>query len=187
MAIARNKSHQMRRPVVYVASGLLLLSAGATVIWSRMAPSPPQPTAHPAYTSGGYKDDQWFLNSQGYQNALQVSDQNKAPMLIYAYTDWCINCRKFATELLTDVIVKRALEGFVKVKLNPEDGPQEEALSEELGVRGYPNLFVQSGSARPAAIIKAPFIPTDSGWQLMKPEQFLNVLSDHGLIQRGGQ
>ena len=73
-----------------------------------------------------------------------------AAMVIYVYTDWCPYCREFERVLLDTPAVEGYLrENVVKVRLNPETSPAAQALSDELGVRGYPSFFVAMPWARP--------------------------------------
>lgn len=161
---------------------IIVAAAFGAVIW-RSGATPPHTHQDMMYLTGSYKGSEWLQNHNGYQQALRLSEEHQAPILIYVYTDWCTNCKKFVDELLPQPSVKDALNGFIKLKLNPEDGPKEEALSEDWGVRGYPNLFVQSGRSSPPVIIRAPFVRLTDGWQLMDAEQFIAVLAKHGLRQ----
>ncbi len=60
---------------------------------------------------------------------------------MYFYTDWCPYCRKFEKHTLADGGVKKVLDGFVLVRINPEDGSRENQIAQQYRVDGYPAVF----------------------------------------------
>ena len=72
-------------------------------------------------------------------------------MVVYFRTDWCSYCRDFEEELLGDYRVELYFRNeLVKVRINPEDGPEERSVADQFDVTGYPSVFiVASTSASP--------------------------------------
>ena len=104
-----------------------------------------------------YKSNRWYSDHKGYWEALRVSRARKAPIFIYAYTDWCRYCKKFEESLLPKSIVKEALSGYVKIRINPEHGDEDKALFDRWRGNGYPALFVQSNPDSPPRKARGPF------------------------------
>jgi thiol:disulfide interchange protein len=94
-------------------------------------------------TASSYKSTRWYVDHAGYQQALRVSRVQKAPIFIYAYTDWCGYCRRFESAMLPRSEVEDALSKYVKVRLNPEHSDEDQALFHRWGGTGYPTLLVQ--------------------------------------------
>ncbi len=85
----------------------------------------------------------WHEGARGYAQAQREQERCKAPMVVYFRTDWCPYCREFEQELLSDRRVERYFRNdLVKVRLNPEDGPEERSLANDFGVTGYPSVFI---------------------------------------------
>jgi tetratricopeptide (TPR) repeat protein len=95
-----------------------------------------EPTRWPVSSS-------WHEGAGGYSDAQQEQERSKAPMVVYFRTDWCPYCRQLEEGLLNDATVERYFRNeLVKVRINPEDGPEERAVADRYGVSGYPSVFV---------------------------------------------
>lgn len=98
-----------------------------------------------------YSSNRWYVDYKGYREALRVSRARNAPIFIYTYTDWCGYCRVFDAQMLPKSDIKKALSGYVKVRMNPEHSTQDYKLFKRWGGTGYPSLWVQSDpEARPS-------------------------------------
>ena len=131
------------------------------------------------YTIGDYTSNDWHKGYQGYLDAISISDENKVPVFIYIYTDWCQYCKKFQNQLLTDSYVKESLSKFVKVKINPEGSDEEKSLYKKWNGRGYPAILFQSGSGRPVHV-RAPYVRDVKGWKMMTSNDFISMLNKNG-------
>ena len=87
-------------------------------------------------------DDQWFYNASGYSRAVELQRQLKVPLVVYFYTDWCPYCHHLDTDYLPNPAVQAYLQGVVKVRINPENGPAERDIADRYDVRGYPRFYV---------------------------------------------
>lgn len=112
----------------------------------------------------------WRSGAEGFSAARREQRAGGAPLAVYFYTDWCPYCKRFDEEFLTDGEVRGALTRVVKVRVNPEDGPEEEAVAKRFGVRGYPAFFI----ARPGAVPRQiyPFKPAGEKWVATSPGEF---------------
>jgi tetratricopeptide (TPR) repeat protein len=87
----------------------------------------------------------WYEGSEGYQRALAEQRSAHAPALVYFRVDWCPYCRKLDREVLPTSPVERFLRDVIKVRINPEKSPADEALARSFDVHGYPSVFVIPG------------------------------------------
>ncbi|MEM7282492.1 MAG: thioredoxin family protein [Pseudomonadota bacterium] len=84
----------------------------------------------------------WQHNAVGYFKAERHANQKKMPMVVYFHTDWCEQCAKLNANYLSDRKVKRLLDNFVRVEINPEKGPKDYALFQEYQTQAFPGFFV---------------------------------------------
>lgn len=82
----------------------------------------------------------WQEGARGFADAGREQARVKAPLLVYFYTDWCPYCRELDRTVLSDSSFDRFRA--VKVRVNPEAGPEERAIADRFGVNGYPSLFL---------------------------------------------
>ncbi len=94
-----------------------------------------------ARAAGAYVSYGWYEDADGYRNALSQQRIQHAPMLVYFRTDWCPYCRAFDGRL-GDAEMQRKLGAAIKVRLNPEHGPEERKLfSEVFGGKSFPSIY----------------------------------------------
>ena len=127
-------------------------------------------------SNGVYRSTQWYTDATGYQRALKISASKKAPIFIYGYTDWCVYCKKLKKGLFADRDVKKLLEHFVKVKINPEHSLKDERLFKRWGGRCYPTLFVQHGENQQPQRTQGPFYKKKNQWKMRSKEAFISML-----------
>jgi thiol:disulfide interchange protein len=116
----------------------------------------------------------WYEGAAGYDRAWPEWQESHAPALIYFYTDWCRYCKEFERELLSSNEVKEYLQGVVKVRINPEDGSQDQKVAQMFGVTGYPAIFlIPSGASKPIRLSRYKKAGDESA--LMSPTEFVRA------------
>lgn len=93
-----------------------------------------------SFLNSGFAGD-WLDGANGYARGMEQAQSTGKPMLVYFYTDWCPYCRKFENNLLPQPEVKKALENFIQIRINPEKGAREGRLADQYRVRGYPSVY----------------------------------------------
>ncbi len=121
----------------------------------------------------------WLNGAAGYARAVELHKQLNVPLVVYFYTDWCGYCRALDNKYLPSAPVQDYLRGVVKVRINPEHGQAERALSIRYGVNAYPSFFVMRNSAnRPINV--NPFRKVGS----LTPTEFANACRSIAPITR---
>jgi thiol:disulfide interchange protein len=121
----------------------------------------------------------WLNGADGYNQALQEYKSSGRPMIVYFYTDWCGYCKLFNRDYLASKEVEQYLKSLVKVRINPEKGPSEKALSEKYGAMGYPSFFIVSAnSSKPQRV--HPFLRRNGQPFTMSTAQFIQACKEAG-------
>jgi thiol:disulfide interchange protein len=116
----------------------------------------------------------WRSGAEGYEAARREQQEANAPLVVYFYTDWCPYCDQFNERVLQTSEVQNALAPFAKVRINPEDGPKEEAISEQFGVSGYPSFFVvPAGTQSPIKLSRSKSVGGE--WVERTPGEFAQL------------
>ena len=153
------------------------LSKSSFSTTSSQAPSAVKPfTGSSRNSSSGVNSPGWLHDKTGYQKALKVSAEKRAPIFIYGYTDWCGYCKKLQRDIFQDSAVKKVLAAFIKVKINPEHSKADAALFQQWGGRGYPTLYIQPASSSSPKRTKGPFTKENGKWDLMSKSDFIAML-----------
>ncbi|MDB5036244.1 MAG: hypothetical protein JWQ98_3485 [Chlorobi bacterium] len=134
----------------------LILLSGA---FATKAHSQPRPTAITA----------WGIGSAGYGDAMRLSDGTK-PVIVYFYADWCPFCKRLNSQILATPEVESYLGDVIRVKINPESGDGERALSELYKVKAFPAFIILS----PATGRQRMIHPFHKGVG-MSPAQFVDA------------
>ncbi len=101
-------------------------------------------------------EDRWLNGAAGYERAIELQRELKVPLIVYFYADWCPYCRRLDSDYLPAAPVQQYLRGVVKVRINPEQGPAEDAIAQRYGVTGYPTFLVMRNLSSPPRNIQ-PF------------------------------
>jgi thiol-disulfide isomerase/thioredoxin len=131
-----------------------------------------------AATSTSYKGSIWLMDNNGYTIASEASVAEKAPVLIYGYTDWCQYCKKLEAMYFNDYKVNNVLAKFIKVKLNPEHSAKDKQLFNSMNGTGYPTLFIKYPNQAPQKIRLPSFKGGDASTPAAK-EEFIAMLQTH--------
>jgi thiol-disulfide isomerase/thioredoxin len=103
----------------------------------------------------------WYEGSQGYRWAMEEAAETGLPVAVYFYTDWCPYCRQLDSEILRAPQVLEYFTHVIKVKVNPEDGPEEQEISDAYGVTSYPSFFIESPARGRAVRIRERHVPEE--------------------------
>jgi thiol-disulfide isomerase/thioredoxin len=77
-----------------------------------------------------------------YAAALKKAREDKKPVLVDFTTDWCGWSKKMDREIIASPDVQEMLQRFVLVRLNPEVSKENEKVSEDFGVTGFPHFVI---------------------------------------------
>jgi len=102
--------------------------------------------------------------------ALHSARQNKVPVMIDFYADWCIPCLELDRKTWTNEEVVQASKDFkrMKVDLTHFDSPESEALRKKFNISGVPTvLFIRADGTEASESRIIGFIP---------PKDFLSKL-----------
>lgn len=114
----------------------------------------------------------WLSDAPGYSQAYREHVSLGKPLIVYFYVDWCPYCRGLEKEILNTSEVEAYLSRFPRVKVNPEHGPNEEALAKQFGVHGYPNfLVIPEPGTKPEKI--SGWTRSGNEWVRAEPGEFV--------------
>lgn len=109
----------------------------ATALWKNKADPGPQTAQDAAeLVASSYP---WMDGGKNYDKAMKIQGLTKAPFVLYFYTNWSPECKKFKKAMLSDPQVKAALDPVVKVSLNADI---EKSLAAKYGVKEYPVFLI---------------------------------------------
>ena len=96
----------------------------------------------------------WYTGADGMVEAMKVRNVERQTMFLYFYTDWCPYCRQFERELLSESEVDQYMDSILAVRVNPEAGEVEREIAMRYGVRGYPAIYLHSGSSDVVSMVE---------------------------------
>ena len=133
---------------------LLLLPLLAIACWFWLAPS-----AHQALPFVEVK------NLQELEQQLAMAREQKQPVMLDLYADWCVACKQFEEQTFSDPQVQQRLQRYqlLRVDVTNPQPPQRELL-ETLQVSGLPAILFFGEAEHPQARVDG-FLP---------PEMFLH-------------
>jgi len=115
----------------------------------------------------------WYSGAGEYVTAMDAHRSMQTPMLVYFYTGWCPYCKQLDQEILPAEEVAQFMRSVNKVRINPEAGPDERALANQFGVRGYPSVFIIPGNSD-APVKIYPFKKVGETFVAVTPGEFIN-------------
>jgi len=154
---------------------------------ARHAPAGPAPVACRVFGADVSSDEvlppratvstTWHEDAPGWDAARSEQERVEAPLLLYVYVDWCPHCRRAERATLYLPETDAALQGVLKVRLNPEHRPRDKALATELDVKGYPRLLLFSAPGRSPLKLSVTH-KVDGKWVPMTPAAFAAEVQD---------
>ena len=84
----------------------------------------------------------WTRGAIGYEYAITEAEDFLTPMVIYFHQDSCEWSRKMEDKYLSSGKVYRLLRDMQKVDINPDRGPEDEAMVEKFGIKNYPAFYI---------------------------------------------
>ncbi len=88
--------------------------------------------------------NQWFENKGGYDQAQMTQKRYHQPMLVYIFASWCPHCQEFNATILSNPTVRRFLNQYPHVRVEPEHGDAERQIMTDYKAPGYPSFYVVS-------------------------------------------
>ena len=107
------------------------------------------------------KEGKWFTS---LSEALAAAQEAKSLVLVDAYADWCVWCKKLEKETFSDPKVQAQMEKFTLLKIDTDRQPE---LAQRYGVTGLPTTLVLDAKGK-VVLIQAGFMP---------PEAYLGFLA----------
>ena len=96
--------------------------------------------------AAAYLSSTWYEGADGWAQARRQQRAHGVPILVYFRAEWCPHCHAL-DELLDEREVDARLRQVIKVRIDPEDGDEEERLfSDDFGAQGFPALFLVNGN-----------------------------------------
>jgi thiol:disulfide interchange protein len=121
----------------------------------------------------------WLDGADGLTEGLGRGQEQRKPVFLYFYTDWCGYCRQFERELLSRPEMQEYLASIVAVRVNPEAGPAEAVVGRRYGVDSFPSLFVHSAESPVVSQVQRVQI-VEGRPVLMAPAMFIDVIKTAG-------
>jgi hypothetical protein len=116
--------------------------------------------------------ENWYEGSPGYAEAAGLGRDSHVAMIVYFRTDWCPYCKRFDRDIMPSAEVATFLKTIIKVRVNPEQGPNELALANSFGVHGYPSIFMVPANGE-APVKVYPFVRSGETFQPVPPAEFV--------------
>ena len=109
----------------------------STAVWKNKAESTPQTPQEAAdLIADSY---QWMDGTKNYDKAIEMQRITQSPFVLYFYTNWSPECKRFKKQMLNDTGVKKALDPVIKVSLNAD---VEKRLAQQYNVKDCPAFFL---------------------------------------------
>ncbi|MCB1176955.1 MAG: thioredoxin family protein [Leptospiraceae bacterium] len=80
-----------------------------------------------------------------FQTGLDSAKEQKKPIIIDFYTDWCGYCKVLENKIFPNPIVEKELNNFITIRINGDEHPE---IADKYRVSGYPTiLFLDKNGA----------------------------------------
>lgn len=100
-------------------------------------------------SASAYSSSTWYEGADGWAQARRAQRTHGVPIFLFFTAEWCAPCHALE-EVLEEPQVRERLRGLIKVRIEPDEGEEEEEIfSEDFGGSSFPTLFLVSpGGAR---------------------------------------
>lgn len=83
----------------------------------------------------------WDEGADSYDSIRSRAKIAEVPFIVYVRVDWCPWCKKLDA-MLEDSDSDQLFNGKLAVKINPDNSPEEKKIAKDLGVTGYPSMYL---------------------------------------------
>lgn len=83
----------------------------------------------------------WDEGAGSYDSIKARAKNYDAPFIVYVHVAWCGWCKKLDA-LLDDPDFDKLFDRKLAVKINPDNSPEEKKIAKDLGVKGYPSMYI---------------------------------------------
>ena len=97
----------------------------------------------------------WLSGGANFEKAMELQRELNVPLVVYFYVDWCPYCNELESQYFPAAPMREYLRSVVKIRINPELTPADEAVARIFGIRGYPGFFVIAPKSFPVQL--SPF------------------------------
>ena len=99
-----------------------------------------------AQDAAAYSSATWYEGADGWAQARRQQRVHGVPIFVYFRAEWCPQCHAL-DETLEDPEVEARLRQVIKVRIEPEDGDEEQSLfNDDFGAHAFPTVFLVSRS-----------------------------------------
>ena len=125
-----------------------------------------------SFSSAADEAYDWFEDADGYEEVLALAEEEKKPLIVYFHVEWCGYCKHLNEEFLDDYIVDAFLESYLRVKINPDNGEEETAITQKHRVNGYPTFLVTHPSTKKVRRVH----PFREGGEIWSIDRFMDEI-----------
>lgn len=94
--------------------------------------------------AAAYLSSTWYEGADGWDQARRQQKVHGAPIFVYFRAEWCPQCHAL-DEILEGREVESRLRHVIKVRIDPDDGDDEQTLfNEDFGSHAFPSVFLVS-------------------------------------------
>lgn len=93
----------------------------------------------------------WDEGADSYDSIRSRAKIAEVPFIVYVRVDWCPWCKKLDA-MLEDSDFDQLFNGKLAVKINPENSPGEKKIAKDLGVTGFPSMYLILPSGQKAKL-----------------------------------
>ena len=83
----------------------------------------------------------WHHGASGYSDAIQEAKYEEQPLIIYFHIEKCKWCKEMNDNYLASYEADEFLSDIPKVEINPDKGADENALTRQYNITGYPSFL----------------------------------------------
>jgi thiol:disulfide interchange protein len=94
--------------------------------------------------ASAYSSSTWYDGADGWARARRAQKTYGVPIFLFFTAEWCAPCHALE-DVLEEPRVRERLRGLIKVRIEPDDGDEEQDIfTEDFGGSSFPMLFLVS-------------------------------------------